>query len=147
MANLMHRLFKNKSTQRFSVSLKSPHHHLQQVPKVSPSLIPQQIHHFSLTKPEFQSNPNFFLNFISQENGKSSEALKLYPNFPFGYLLNPISSNGFDTLAAAEVEEEAAEAEDDDPGKVWADSVKKKRKKKMNKHKYKKLRKRLRRKT
>eukprot|EP01018_Ginkgo_biloba_P025675 Gb_11076 [translate_table: standard] len=31
--------------------------------------------------------------------------------------------------------------------KIWADSVKKKRRKKMNKHKYKKLRKRLRRKT
>ncbi|KAJ9152812.1 hypothetical protein P3X46_026332 [Hevea brasiliensis] len=35
---------------------------------------------------------------------------------------------------------------DEDSG-MWADSVKKKRKKKMNKHKYKKLRKRLRRQT
>ncbi|KAJ0047857.1 hypothetical protein Pint_15594 [Pistacia integerrima] len=39
------------------------------------------------------------------------------------------------------------EVETDDARTIWADSVKKKRKKKMNKHKYKKLRKRLRRKT
>ncbi|XVF88091.1 hypothetical protein PTKIN_Ptkin19aG0021900 [Pterospermum kingtungense] len=60
MTNLMHRLFKNKSTQRFSLSLKTPHHHLQQLQEVCPSLIPQQTQRFSLTKPEFQSNPNFF---------------------------------------------------------------------------------------
>ncbi|XWS37180.1 hypothetical protein CRYUN_Cryun19dG0020700 [Craigia yunnanensis] len=146
MANLMHKLFKNKSTQRFIVSLKTTQHQ-QQLPEISSSLIPQQTHHFSLTKPEFLSNQKFFLNSKSPENGKSTEHLKLYPNFPFGCLLNPISSTGFDPLEVVEVEEEATEAEDDDAGKVWADSVKKKRKKKMNKHKYKKLRKRLRRKT
>ncbi|XVF08794.1 hypothetical protein REPUB_Repub07fG0033700 [Reevesia pubescens] len=143
MANLMHKLFKNKSTQRFIISLKTPQHQ-QQVPKLSPSLNPQQTHHFSLTNPEFFNNPNFFFNPKSLDNAKSIEPLKLYPNFPFGYLLNPITLTGFDPL---EIEEGAAEAEDDDTGKVWTDSVKKKRKKKMNKHKYKKLRKRLRRKT
>ncbi|XVF11639.1 hypothetical protein REPUB_Repub08aG0044700 [Reevesia pubescens] len=148
MANLMHKLFKNKSTQRFIASLKTPQHQHQQLPNVSPSLVPQETHHFSLTKPEFLTNPIFFLNPNSLENGKSTEPLRLYPNFPFGYLLNHISSTGFDPLEVMEVEEGAAEIEDDDAaGKVWADSVKKKRKKKMNKHKYKKLRKRLRRKT
>ncbi|XVE54573.1 hypothetical protein DITRI_Ditri03aG0092200 [Diplodiscus trichospermus] len=148
MANLMHKLFKNKSTQRLIVSLKTPHHQPQHLPKISPSLAPQPTHHFSLTKPDILSNPNFFLNSKSPENGKYTEPLKFFPNFPFGYLFNPIISTGFDPLEAVEVEEEAAEADDDDnAGKVWADSVKKKRKKKMNKHKYKKLRKRLRRKT
>lgn len=40
---------------------------------------------------------------------------------------------------------EAKVAELDDSSTMWADSVKKKRKKKMNKHKYQKLRKRMRR--
>ncbi|MBA0755729.1 hypothetical protein Gogos_020610 [Gossypium gossypioides] len=136
MAYLMHKLFKNKSTQRFIVSLKTPQHQ-HRLSKLSPSLIPKQTHHFSLIQPE-----------NSLENDKSTEPLKLYPSFPFGYLLNPVSSIGFDPMAIMEVEEGEAETEDDNAaGKVWADSVKKKRKKKMNKHKYKKLRKRLRRKT
>ncbi|GMJ05842.1 hypothetical protein like AT5G63150 [Hibiscus trionum] len=130
MANLMNKLIKNKSTQRLIVSLKTPQNLLS---KPSPLLIPQ---HFLLTKPD-----------LPLANAKSTEPLKLYPSFPFGYLLNPISSIGFDPLAVVEIEEGAAVTEDDDSGKVWADSVKKKRKKKMNKHKYKKLRKRLRRKT
>ncbi|MBA0563563.1 hypothetical protein Golob_008536 [Gossypium lobatum] len=135
MAYLMHKLFKNKSTQRFILSLKTPQHQ-HRLSKLSPSLIPQQTHHFSLIQPE-----------NSLENDKSTEPLKLYPSFPFGYLLNPVSSIGFDPMAIMEVEEGEVETEDDNAGKVWADSVKKKRKKKMNKHKYKKLRKRLRRKT
>ncbi|OMO88254.1 hypothetical protein CCACVL1_08501 [Corchorus capsularis] len=148
MSNLMNKLFKNKSTQRFILSLKTPHqqqYEQQLLPKVSPSLIPQQTNHFSLAKPEFLNNPDFSLNQKSVENSKSTESLKLYPNLPFG--LNPIKVTGFDPSAVFEVEEGTAETEDDDAGKVWADSVKKKRKKKMNKHKYKKLRKRLRRKT
>ncbi|MBA0805844.1 hypothetical protein Gohar_005333 [Gossypium harknessii] len=135
MAYLMHKLFKNKSTQRFILSLKTPQHQ-HRLSKLSPSLIPQQTHHFSLIQPE-----------NSLENDKSTEPLKLYPSFPFGYLLNPVSSIGFDPMAIMEVEEGKVETEDDNAGEVWADSVKKKRKKKMNKHKYKKLRKRLRRKT
>ncbi|KAH1074665.1 hypothetical protein J1N35_026993 [Gossypium stocksii] len=135
MAYLMHKLFKNKSTQTFILSLKTPQHQ-HRLSKLSPSLIPQQTHHFSLIQPE-----------NSLENDKSTEPLKLYPSFRFGYLLNPVNSIGFDPMAIMEVEEGEVETEDDNAGKVWADSVKKKRKKKMNKHKYKKLRKRLRRKT
>ncbi|KAL4193224.1 hypothetical protein AMTRI_Chr06g175830 [Amborella trichopoda] len=65
-----------------------------------------------------------------------------YPSFPFGCLLKPIQVN-----VELEEIEEVAGIDSGEAGEVWADSVKKKRKKKMNKHKYKKLRKRLRRKT
>ncbi|KDP31002.1 hypothetical protein JCGZ_11378 [Jatropha curcas] len=67
-----------------------------------------------------------------------------YPSFPFGYCLKPISITGSNQLDA--IGADFAENDTDDAKTVWADSVKKKRKKKMNKHKYKKLRKRLRRK-
>ncbi|KAK9090270.1 hypothetical protein Sjap_023447 [Stephania japonica] len=61
----------------------------------------------------------------------------IYPNFPFGYCLNPIISIGSDPF------EEIVDGGygSDVAGTVWADSVKKKRKRKMNKHKYRKLRK------
>jgi len=63
----------------------------------------------------------------------------LHPVFPFGFCGNP---GPFPSAALGGAEP----AEGDDAGRLWADSVKKKRKRKMNKHKYKKLRKRLRRK-
>ncbi|KAK4764989.1 hypothetical protein SAY86_026079 [Trapa natans] len=62
----------------------------------------------------------------------------IFPSFRLGIFAEPVfvvESN------ADEVESEKLD------GTLWADSVKKKRKKKMNKHKYKKLRKRLRRQT
>ncbi|CAN4081745.1 unnamed protein product [Withania somnifera] len=65
-----------------------------------------------------------------------------YPSFSFEHFLNPVCSNGLITC-----EEDNVVVVDDESNKLWADSVKKKRKKKMNKHKLKKLRKRLRRKT
>ena len=64
-------------------------------------------------------------------------AIPIFPSFPFGFSLNPIGSTGF----------ALADAVSGDDRTIWADSVKKKRKRKMNKHKYRKLRKRLRRKT
>lgn len=72
----------------------------------------------------------------SNPNNVSSGSV-VYPSFSFGLFLNPISQIGLINS-------------DNDEGnslKIWADSVKKKRKKKMNKHKLKKLRKHLRRKT
>ncbi|KAL3376562.1 hypothetical protein AABB24_003146 [Solanum stoloniferum] len=76
------------------------------------------------------------------QGGTSDSKLNVgfYPSFSFGHFLNPVSPNGF----ISPVEDIVV---DDDSRKIWADSVKKKRKKKMNKHKLKKLRKRLRRKT
>ncbi|KAJ9540294.1 hypothetical protein OSB04_026800 [Centaurea solstitialis] len=75
-----------------------------------------------------------------------------YPTFAFETFLNPIPQIEFiqsTTVPEAleEEEEEGVVLGDDDEKGIWADSVKKKRKKKMNKHKLKKLRKRLRRKT
>lgn len=64
-----------------------------------------------------------------------------YPSFSFGLFLNPVSLNV--SITSEEVDNVVAE----ESQMIWADSVKKKRKRKMNKHKLKKLRKRLRRKT
>lgn len=66
---------------------------------------------------------------------------QVYPSFSFGFFLNPnISVPLFES-------EPNDEASPDDSNVIRADSVKKKRKKKMNKHKLRKLRKRLRKKT
>lgn len=70
----------------------------------------------------------------------SNPNVGFYPSFSFGLFLNPVCPNGLITS-----EEDNIVA--DESHKIWADSVKKKRKRKMNKHKLKKLRKRLRRKT
>lgn len=74
----------------------------------------------------------------STEHLGSSCSTVIFPSFPFGFPLNPISPTGFRS-------HEDLNGDDDDSGALWADSVKKKRKRKMNKHKYKKLRKRMRR--
>ncbi|KAL6174968.1 hypothetical protein ACLB2K_051612 [Fragaria x ananassa] len=63
-----------------------------------------------------------------------------FPSFPFGFCLNPIAQIGSRRLGDGV-------GSDDEAGTIWADSVKKKRKRKMNKHKLRKLRKSLRRKT
>ncbi|KAH9791087.1 DUF1713 domain-containing protein [Citrus sinensis] len=78
----------------------------------------------------------------TKENLTNFTSSFFYPSFPFGFFLDPILSTGSilsepDDVVSDDVLETV----------VWADSVKKKRKKKMNKHKYKKLRKRLRRQT
>ncbi|KAE9619894.1 hypothetical protein Lal_00040365 [Lupinus albus] len=64
----------------------------------------------------------------------------IFPSFPFGFASKPIFETGFFTT-------EGEETGLEDSKTIWADSVKKKRKKKMNKHKYQKLRKRMRRQT
>ncbi|CDP16625.1 unnamed protein product [Coffea canephora] len=67
------------------------------------------------------------------------------PSFCFGpFFLNPIGLNG--VIKTDEDECFLEDSRTPTPA-VWADSVKKKRKRKMNKHKLRKLRKRLRRKT
>ncbi|WOK96590.1 hypothetical protein Cni_G05297 [Canna indica] len=64
-------------------------------------------------------------------------SLQVFPTFPLSFVDYPIGSSVVDR----------SDGSSDDRTTVWADSVKKKRKRKMNKHKYRKLRKRLRRKT
>ncbi|XP_052188147.1 uncharacterized protein LOC127798657 [Diospyros lotus] len=71
------------------------------------------------------------------EDSISTQSIPIFPSFPFGLSLNPIPSTEF-------VPSGEGDAVSSDSRTIWADSVKKKRKKKMNKHKYKKLRKRLR---
>lgn len=67
-------------------------------------------------------------------------AFQFYPSFSFQYFLNPVSPpSGFCQSQSFE-----QNLEYDESRTVWADSVKKKRKRKMNKHKLRKLRKRLR---
>ncbi|GFS31253.1 hypothetical protein Acr_00g0016470 [Actinidia rufa] len=73
-------------------------------------------------------------------NSICPHAIPSIPSFPFGFVLNPIGSTGF-------APDNADDAVSGDDWTIWADSVKKKRTRKMNTHKYKKLRKRLKRKT
>ncbi|KAL3526112.1 hypothetical protein ACH5RR_014484 [Cinchona calisaya] len=72
----------------------------------------------------------------------SPSSQKFFPSFSFGFFLNPNSSSGF-----IKTDVDGCGSEEEDSRTIWADSVKKKRKRKMNKHKLRKLRKRLRRKT
>ncbi|EPS60919.1 hypothetical protein M569_13883 [Genlisea aurea] len=67
----------------------------------------------------------------------------VYPSFCFEIFLNP----GRSGTSISPRSDGESDTNDDDPSVVRADSVKKKRKRKMNKHKLRKLRKRLRRKT
>lgn len=137
MASFLHKLNKNTQSLRTVTSLKT---HL--FPKPTPSVISHHSH-LGHPKPECSENPVPHLGPSSFHNVETSNSFPIFPNFPFGYCMNPISSTGFEQLGAFE----AVEVESDDARTIWADSVKKKRKKKMNKHKYKKLRKRLRRKS
>ncbi|KAL6280997.1 hypothetical protein ACE6H2_017878 [Prunus campanulata] len=135
MASFLHKLNKNTPSLRTVTSLKT---HL--FPKPTPSVISHHSH-LGHPKPECSENQVPHLGPSSFHNVETSNSFPIFPNFPFGYCMNPISSTGFEQLGAFE----AVEVESDDARTIWADSVKKKRKKKMNKHKYKKLRKRLRR--
>lgn len=75
----------------------------------------------------------------------SSCSTPIFPSFPFGFASKPVFDSGFRFLPP-DAEEDAVGSEDSGTT-LWADSVKKKRKRKMNKHKYQKLRKRMRRQT
>nr|XP_015882397.1 uncharacterized protein LOC107418231 [Ziziphus jujuba var. spinosa] len=140
MASLLHRLTKNRASLNIGTALKA---HI--LPRPVPSLLSQQTLPNTL-KPELTENQISLLGTTSSEGEKDEEAsrcLHIFPNFPFGYCLNPVSATWVENLGVRETEKVAT---DEDARTVWADSVKKKRKRKMNKHKYKKLRKRLRRK-
>ncbi|KAM1361073.1 hypothetical protein EV2_027020 [Malus domestica] len=133
MASFVHKLAKNAPALRTAASLKS---HL--FPKPTASLISHHSH-LGAPKPEFSEDPVAQLGPASFHNAESPNPFLIFPNFPFGFCLNPIFPAGFDRLGVLE----AVEVESDDVRTIWADSVKKKRKKKMNKHKLKKLRKSL----
>ncbi|XP_031380313.1 uncharacterized protein LOC116195334 [Punica granatum] len=82
-----------------------------------------------------------FLGRPTTESSAQTRPPAFFPSFPLGFCSGPIYVN-----LAAEPDADGVVSDESD-GTMWADSVKKKRKKKMNKHKYKKLRKRLRRQT
>ncbi|KAK6913053.1 Mitochondrial mRNA-processing protein COX24, C-terminal [Dillenia turbinata] len=102
---------------------------------LTPPIITHPSHFINHDPNPIPQNP--FFSLPQPENSKSSCSSLIFPSYPFGYFLNPISSTGSVSEEQEEYEKET----------IWADSVKKKRKRKMNKHKYKKLRKRLRRQT
>lgn len=136
MASLVHRFAKKRASLSIGAALRT---HL--LDKPVPSLFSQQSHPGTL-KPELTENPISLVGTTFGEKVEPSKSLHIFPNFPFGYCLKPVSATWIDQLGVRESEE----VESDDARTVWADSVKKKRKRKMNKHKYKKLRKKLRRK-
>ena len=140
MAKISHKLFSKITPTIPSLRIITSTHRTPQVSDLdyltaaaNTSLLP------TTTKSDFSNNPVPLLNPIPTQDVKPLQFY--YPNFPFGFNLNPISAAGLDQLKAMEEEDV------DDSRTFWADSVKKKRKRKMNKHKYQKLRKRLRRKS
>ncbi|XP_010249433.1 PREDICTED: uncharacterized protein LOC104591978 [Nelumbo nucifera] len=138
MAGLLHKFLKKPYNLRIITSLNKP-----QPPNLA---VPFGLHEPSLSgsKSDYQCYLNPTPDAFEQQKPTSSPLLQIFPNFPFGYYLNPIPQTGFDRV---DIDFKEAEVGSGDTETVWADSVKKKRKKKMNKHKYKKLRKRLRRQT
>lgn len=91
-----------------------------------------------LPDPKAASIP--FFNTTIPNTNPNPKASIFYPSFAFESFINPVSQTGY-------IQSGDDNDNEDEEHKIWADSVKKKRKKKMNKHKLKKLRKRLRRKT
>ncbi|KAJ4841393.1 hypothetical protein Tsubulata_033428 [Turnera subulata] len=129
----LHKLFKNSpSPARILASLHNPLLHPQN--PTPPSIL----QHYLDRKPG-ETNPTNaspFLGSFKADNARQLDPWMFYSISPVGSFLSPVLSTG-------SVE---GGADNDQPG-MWADSVKKKRKRKMNKHKYRKLRKRLRRQT
>ncbi|CAH8267870.1 unnamed protein product [Arabidopsis lyrata] len=126
MANLMHRFLRNQSC-------------LRAIPRLAPSLITHQkpcVSNKESVSVDFDSVP--ITNPVINVADKSH---RFYPSFSIGYGFNPTlihdDSGLIETVSFADAVVEEKETV------IYADSVKKKRKKKMNKHKYRKLRKSL----
>ena len=98
------------------------------------TIIPFNQDHNLPTEP-FKTSPILTHQYVG-----SSHSTLIFPSFPFGFASKPVFENGF-------LSHESEDAALEDSRTLWADSVKKKRKRKMNKHKYQKLRKRMRRQT
>ncbi|XP_010503461.1 PREDICTED: uncharacterized protein LOC104780643 [Camelina sativa] len=122
MANLMHRFLRNQSCLRAIPKLTTTTYLLKpSIGNVGES-VSVEFDPVPLTNPVI--------------NVAGTKSLRFYPSFPIGYGFNPtlIRDNSGLIKTVDAVEEDTV---------IYADSVKKKRKKKMNKHKYRKLRKRL----
>ncbi|RZC71314.1 hypothetical protein C5167_035053 [Papaver somniferum] len=135
MAAFLHKLLrKNSQIKTITTNLKTPFQSNLSTPIFQSNLID-----FKPNTDSVSDLKNPILFFPNNENALSKSQL-FYPSFPFGYFLNP------NTITQIKMDDAVEEVSEDEKT-VWADSVKKKRKKKMNKHKLKKLRKRLRRQT
>lgn len=136
MASTMQKLLRKSPETRLFSAL-----HRQSELNITLPLTFQQPHNIE-TKPDAHLGHIPILKpFLGAEKPeKLSPFSQIYPSFPFGFCLNPVPVSG-------SVPSEAEDVAVDDSREVWADSTKKKRKRKMNRHKYKKLRKRLRRQT
>ncbi|CAA7056475.1 unnamed protein product [Microthlaspi erraticum] len=124
MANLVQRFLRNQSC-------------LRAIPRLNPNLTTHQkpcISNVVEFDPAPLTNPVITV---------ADKSLQFYPSFPIGYGFNPTAIHDSGLIDADAVAEEKGEKE----MVIYADSVKKKRKKKMNKHKYRKLRKEMGRKT
>ncbi|KAI4388785.1 hypothetical protein MLD38_001084 [Melastoma candidum] len=124
--------FLRRSPSLFSRTLLSP---IPASPSPFQSLLPPllQVPAFVDVNPSFGSRP--------AEIPSKAAAIPVFTGFPYCLASNPVAASSFFTGCQEGLEESGEDRV------VWADSVKKKRKKKMNKHKYRKLRKRLRRQT
>lgn len=126
MASMLQKLLKKQPSSRLAATF----HPLQ----TANSIIPDN-QELSLPTEPFPVSPILTHRFV----GSSSSTL-IFPSFPFGFASKPVFENGI-------LSHQSEDTELEDSQTLWADSVKKKRKKKMNKHKYQKLRKRMRRQT
>ncbi|KAL3501101.1 hypothetical protein ACH5RR_035550 [Cinchona calisaya] len=94
-----------------------------------------------IQQPKFENHCAFLRNPSSncstREEFAHKNAFQIYPSFSVGHFLNPL-------VASSGLSLQVKDLEVDESRIMWADSVKKKRKRKMNKHKLRKLRKRLR---
>ncbi|KAL8267094.1 hypothetical protein R6Q59_004443 [Mikania micrantha] len=104
------------------------------------ALIPRLVHQPQPDPSLKDKNP--FLESSSEDQTARFNRFHIYPTFSFGCFLNPIAATGF--LDSKPEEDPGFYGPGSSTEMIWADSVKKKRKKKMNKHKLKKLKKRLR---
>ncbi|XAR58241.1 hypothetical protein NMG60_11026656 [Bertholletia excelsa] len=119
MASLLQRLLRRQSANSI----------ISAFSKSRPTLIPPVVTHFHQW-PHLGETKQFCPN-SRVTDSIPPHSTPIFPSFPFGLFLNPISSFGLPSDTDGEGQT------------IWADSVKRKRKKKMNKHKYRKLRKRL----
>ncbi|GMP62492.1 hypothetical protein CsSME_00024588 [Camellia sinensis var. sinensis] len=117
MASLVQKLLTKQSVKYIIPTFNKLH-----PPNLIPSLF--TLSYLTEPKPLHPQNHNVNLDSDSDSVSVSSLSTPIFPSFPFGFSLNPISSAGFVPFVAS-----------DTPMMIWADSVKKKRKRKMNKHK------------
>uniref|UniRef100_A0A1J3E2S9 Small ribosomal subunit protein mS38 n=1 Tax=Noccaea caerulescens TaxID=107243 RepID=A0A1J3E2S9_NOCCA len=120
MANLVQRFLRNQSC-------------LRAIPRLNPNLTTNQKPCISnVESVSVESDPVPLTNPVITV---ADNSLHFYPSFPIGYGFNPIVIHDSGLI------ETVAEEKDEKETVIYADSVKKKRKKKMNKHKYRKLKK------